>query len=444
MKINELVFKFEEDKNEFSFSENLCLIDNKKLIKNLSRENIKNGNSSLIIKSMNDLPIYDVIQLKIRLDDTGSFLVNYSKENFTEEKRESLINKIKELKDNEEPTLEKQKVKISKLIGILNTSNPMFAVFRQNGDINIGFDDFKELTQSSFILLIIKNKEKAVKTTEKPEPIKEIIPEEKVNNDEDISETVVIKPLKDVKYTGNIVTPHPFVKNKGKILKENVDYVVYCDDAEPGEATTVIEFIGKYSKTTQVELKFNIVLKKVREKRYVKEKVLAKITSCFGSIKDALKKKPKKNKNKHKVVIDFPLFSFDYLFVGLFTLLFGFATYAGIFELIIKESIAVFLIILAAIFLGVLYFSFYSSTFKKRSERYKNLKYWLLLYVFVGAAIGTVAGYVITTFAITIPEDAVTNLPLLLEISIPSILVLSFISPFTSKLINLIFSKIKK
>ena len=70
MKLNELVFKFEEDKNEFSFSENLCLIDNKKLIKNLSRENIKNGNSSLIIKSMNDLgiPINGLIK---QLDKLG-------------------------------------------------------------------------------------------------------------------------------------------------------------------------------------------------------------------------------------------------------------------------------------------------------------------------------------------------------------------------------------
>ena len=67
MKTNELILKFEDKEEVFNFADKINKIDNEKLVKILGRENVKNSNSTLIIKSMN-LPIFDVIQFKIKED----------------------------------------------------------------------------------------------------------------------------------------------------------------------------------------------------------------------------------------------------------------------------------------------------------------------------------------------------------------------------------------
>lgn len=368
MEFNPIVFKFEEDKNEYSFEESLCFTNDKKLVKTLMRENIKNGNSSLIIKSMNNLPIYDVIQIKVNVSDTGTFLINFDKEKFAQEIREKLIEKIKTLKDENEPTLELQKIKINKLIRIINEVEPMYVTFRPHGDIVISFDDFKSFEKTSFILIYLGSKEKEIKVQEK--------------ESESITQPIEKKTEEKIK-----VSEKP--KNK----------------KSPGKT-------GNFSEKWAV------------------------FTNWFKhlKIKGIKFKKPQ---------IEFKLFTLDYLFILIFALLFSFGLYAGIYEVLVEESIAVFLFIMAVIFLGVLYYSFYSTTYKRRVVKYKNLKYWLLLFVFVGCALGLTAGYLITTFAMKLPEDVILDLFLLLVISIPVSLFLSLISPLVSLLLNYICKHIK-
>lgn len=436
MKNEDLVLKFEEDKDEFLFTENLSFSDNKKLVKTLEKENIKNSNSSLIVKSMNNLPVYDVIQLKVNIKDTGVFLVNFLKDDFTQEKRETLIEKIKSLKGDEEISLESQKNKINKLISILNNENPIFSVFKQVGDFVVTFEDFKSFEPLKFKLIVLQKPQKAlkIKPIKEKKEITDKQPEEKkvISGPRDISETVVIKSIKEVKYTGDVVKPQVTIINEGEVLEEDVDYILSSNSIEIGEGTAIIEFIGDYYLTAQLEIQFDIV-----------EKVKSSFFKEFISkVKNIFKKSSKVERTGPR--IDFPLFSFDYLFVSLFALLFGFGLYAGIYELLIEDSIAVFLIILAVIFLGVLYFSVFSTLYKRGKERFKNLKYWLLIYLFVGAAVGIVAGYLITTYAMKIGEDKILDLFLLLIIEIPTVMVLSLVSPLVAKLINYIIKKIKK
>lgn len=422
------------------------------------RENIKNGNSSLIIKSMNNLPIYDVIQIKINVLDTCTFLANFDKEYFTQEIREKLISKIKLLKDDAEPTLESQKIKISKLIGILNEVNPLFVTYKQHGDINVTFDDLKNLEASKFMLIVLGEKEKEPKVAKvkEPKPVKEKAPkvvkekepkvvkqkEPKIKKEKpvkeshkpekqvdtiqkphDISKKLVILPIKNVKYTGEVANPEVIVKLGFRKLVRDRDYIVHTDDFAPGYATAVVEFIGEYEKTPQFELEY-FIIPEIKEVKIDVEEY------------DEIKKEPRKP-------IDFKLYNTDYLFISIFTLLFGFGVYTSVFELLIKDSMAAILFVLSGIFLFVLYFSFYSAIFKRRIERHKYLKYWLLTYIVVGAALGILTGYLITTFAMKIPEDASLNMNLLLGSTIPTTLVLSLISPIIAIISNLVIKKIK-
>lgn len=472
MEFNPIVFKFEEDKNEYSFEENLCFTNVKKLVKTLMRENIKNGNSSLIIKSMNNLPIYDVIQIKINVLDTGTFLVNFDKEKFTQEIREKLIENIKTLKDENEPTPELQKIKINKLINFLNDVEPMFATFRPHGDIVFSFDDFKSFDKTSFMLIYLGNKEKVIQ--EKPlkepkepkvKPVKEPkvkpikqpkekkvkpakpIKEKKLLEKKpeveisDISDSLIILPLKNVTYTGSPAKPHAVVKYGSKVLKENEDYILISDDVKIGKATAAIEFINTYKNTPQFEVEFEIVESEKISKSPENTKNFAEKWADF---KKCFKRPELKPISFKKPDFEFKLFSLDYLFISIFTMLFGFGLYAGIFESLLAESVATFLYILSVVFVGVLYYSFYSATYKRRVERHQELKYWLLLYVALGATLGIVAGYLVTTYAMKVPEDFVLNLGLLLGISIPVTLLLSLISPLVCILINLVNIKLHK
>lgn len=164
MEKKEFVLKFEESEELYSFNKNINLVSDKKLVKFLGRENVRNSNSTLIIKSMN-LPIYDVLQFKINIAKIGSFLFNFSKEYLNEKTREELLSKISELRSDEEPTKETQCKKISKLIEIVSKYELIYASFVPNGPIEISFDEFAEVLKNSehnFPILYLDSKQKDV------------------------------------------------------------------------------------------------------------------------------------------------------------------------------------------------------------------------------------------------------------------------------------------
>ena len=107
-----LVLKYKDEETEFSFEDKVTFIQDKRLIADLSKPNIKNQDSSLLIKSLEDTHISDVLQIKVNIPETGYFLTSFNKANLTEEQRNHLLNDIGTIKGNETPTLETQILKI--------------------------------------------------------------------------------------------------------------------------------------------------------------------------------------------------------------------------------------------------------------------------------------------------------------------------------------------
>ena len=151
----QLILGIKDKETEFCFENGLSIIENKFLIQNLSRPNTKNQDSELIIKSLNNLHISDVIQLKINVGDTGAFLTSFNKDSLTEETRNELIQKISQLKNSESPTEESQTKKIQELLGILNEYVPIYSTFNNSGDIKINLQDFADINLN-FPLLVLK------------------------------------------------------------------------------------------------------------------------------------------------------------------------------------------------------------------------------------------------------------------------------------------------
>ena len=84
MKKKTLVFKFTDSNKEYLFEDKVFVIEDKTLIENLEKPSIKNSESKLVIKSLNDSHVSDVIQIKVNMSETGYFLVNFSKDSLNE------------------------------------------------------------------------------------------------------------------------------------------------------------------------------------------------------------------------------------------------------------------------------------------------------------------------------------------------------------------------
>ena len=162
METNGLILKFEEKEEVYNFADKINKIDNEKLIKILGRENVKNSNSTLIIKSMN-LPIYDVIQFKINVSEVGSFLFNFEKGKMNDQIREEILSKITKLHDDVEPTKETQISKIQNLIKIVSEYEEIYCSYVPSGKFKLNFEEISEALKDvefSFPLLVLNAKDR--------------------------------------------------------------------------------------------------------------------------------------------------------------------------------------------------------------------------------------------------------------------------------------------
>ena len=319
-----LVLKYKDQEAEFSFENKVFVVEDKKLIQNLSRPNIKNQDSDLIIKSLNDTHISDVIQIKVNVAETGFFLISFNKECLTDEVRTKLLEDIGKLKGTEAPTVESQTQKVKDLLGILNEFAPIYATFSNSGDIKLNLEE--------------------------------------------------------------------------------------CVDFELGFPLLVLK---------QPEKKFILKLGKQKEKPEAVQQ-----------------EKPVKNYQP------FALFDSDYFFALFFAFLGAFSITASVFEIMNKESIAVFLIILASVLTITLVIAVTSVVYKKGELRNPWLRYFLGIYVLVGLILGVVASFFVCKYLLKTEQADFNYKKMILISSLISLALL--LSLELSRLVNLIFKKIKQ
>lgn len=140
MKINELVLKYSDKEEVYNFADKINKIEDQKLVKILGRENVKNSNSTLIIKSMN-LAIFDVIQFKINVSEVGSFLFNFEKGKMNDNLREEILSKISKLKSESEPTKEDQILKVKNLLTIISKYDQIYCSYIPSGKFKFSFEE---------------------------------------------------------------------------------------------------------------------------------------------------------------------------------------------------------------------------------------------------------------------------------------------------------------
>ena len=159
MKKKSLVFKFTDTGKEVLFEDKLFIIEDKKLIENLEKPSIKNSESKLVIKSLNDTHVSDVIQVKVNMSETGYFLVSFAKDSLSEEKRKLLLEEIGKLKSNSAISNTTQLKKAKQLVEILNKYKPIYSIFINDGEYKINTAKLC-LEEFNFPLLVLKKPER--------------------------------------------------------------------------------------------------------------------------------------------------------------------------------------------------------------------------------------------------------------------------------------------
>ncbi len=137
MKRKNLILKFTDSGKEFLFEDKVFVIEDKKLVDNLEKPSIKNSESKLVIKTLNDTHISDVVQIKINMNETGTFLASFQKDSLSEEKRNELLKEIGGLKSNAVQSNSTQLKKAIKLVSILNKYKPLYVTFINDGQYKV-------------------------------------------------------------------------------------------------------------------------------------------------------------------------------------------------------------------------------------------------------------------------------------------------------------------
>lgn len=137
MKKKNLILKFTDSGKEFLFEDKVFVIEDKKLVENLEKPSIKNSESKIVIKTLNDTHISDVVQIKINMNETGTFLASFQKDSLSEEKRSELLEEIGGLKSSAVQSNSTQLKKAIKLVSILNKYKPIYVTFINDGQYKV-------------------------------------------------------------------------------------------------------------------------------------------------------------------------------------------------------------------------------------------------------------------------------------------------------------------
>lgn len=143
-----LVIKNPDSKKEYLFDLLINQVEDSRLIRILKHENYKNEDCGFFLSSENDLPISEVIQIKINIKQVGTVFANFRKEELLDDNRKILIEDVSKLKSDDYSD-NSLKNKVKELLILLNKYNPIYISFSNSENTIINKEDLEVLLQGS-------------------------------------------------------------------------------------------------------------------------------------------------------------------------------------------------------------------------------------------------------------------------------------------------------
>ena len=145
MDFRRLIIAQKDSTTKYIFNNKVNLVTSTSLSDELLKPNYDLKESSYYFESLDNLPIADVFQIKVRIASTGIVMVNFKSDALNEEQKQALFNEISTLKDNVEPSIESQKAKIGNLVDIVSKYQPIYLAFANTGDFLFVRSTFEEI-----------------------------------------------------------------------------------------------------------------------------------------------------------------------------------------------------------------------------------------------------------------------------------------------------------
>lgn len=158
MEFRQLIIDQKDSSMRWVFNRKVNLVTSTELSEELLKENYNLENSAYTYESLDNLPLSEVFQIKVRIASTGIVMLVFKKDAFSEEIKQLLFNEISALKDDQTPTTELQKEKIAKLIDIANKYSPMYFAYANTGDflfVRSTFDEIVANKETDFPILVL-------------------------------------------------------------------------------------------------------------------------------------------------------------------------------------------------------------------------------------------------------------------------------------------------
>ena len=151
MEFRQLIIAQKESSARFVFNKKVNLVTSTELSEELLKENYNLENSTYTYESLESLPLAEVFQIKVRIASTGIVMLVFKKDALSEETKQLLFNEISALKDEQTPTSDLQKQKISRLIDIVNKYSPIYVAYANTGDFLFVKSTFEEIVSNKDI-----------------------------------------------------------------------------------------------------------------------------------------------------------------------------------------------------------------------------------------------------------------------------------------------------
>ena len=245
-----------------------------------------------------------------------------------------------------------------------------------------------------------------------------------------------------------------------KKIGELKDSVEPTSESQKAKIGKVLEIVAEYNPifvcfaNTGDFIFTRITFEEILNGKEIAFPVLVLLTSL--GFTDEISSKKKKDKPQNKVQkaprgkFDFSfvldgLKNMDYIFFGVFSLFILFGLVLSIFEIQNQDALSAFILVLTVVFIITLYFAVYKAS--KDEDKYeisvKNLAV-PAFYILLGATLGIVLGYVITTFVIKVKDEVEINYSLVYVLSVVIGYLASLASLFAPLAIGPLISKLKK
>ena len=156
--------EFNGTDNFVELNDGICFLEDSELSEYLKKDKNNSKKNKIIFKKTTQLDTSELLQIKIFIDVTGYFLINFLDNRENRTICEKFVYSIQKKKDLENLENEQSFNKVKLILETLNVYKPLYATFVQKKHVSNSFYNFSDI-KLNFPFLVINDEQKELEVT---------------------------------------------------------------------------------------------------------------------------------------------------------------------------------------------------------------------------------------------------------------------------------------